>query len=144
MFVLASISDTLRVPPGSFDQPTEAVLRLEIDAKYAGRVLKDVGLCVCCRDVLDVGDGLVYPLDGGATYTTTFSMLVFRPFTGEVCAGTIVGSDDSGIVASLDFFEDVIIPSKFLPTPSTYDAASRVRTRVTNKIGTIRSTRGRR
>ena len=58
MFVLASIQDTVRVPPGSFSKATEEVLRHEIDAKYAGRVVADVGLCICCRDVLDVGDGL--------------------------------------------------------------------------------------
>ena len=126
MFVLASLQDTVRVPPGSFDRPTEAVLRSEIDCKYAGRVVADVGLCVCCRDIVEVGDGLVYPLEGGATYKTTFSVLVFRPFVGEVVVGTIVGSNAEGVVASLGFFEDVTVPSKYLPTPSTFDPVARL------------------
>jgi hypothetical protein len=38
MFVTCSIADTVRVPPHVFDQPLEYVLRLEIEAKYAGKV----------------------------------------------------------------------------------------------------------
>ena len=84
MFVLAEMQDTVRVAPGAFGKPTTDIVKAEVDAKYAARVVNDVGLCVCCRDVLDVGDGLVYPLDGGATYKATFSLLVFRPFVGEI------------------------------------------------------------
>ena len=126
MFVLAEMQDTVRVAPGAFGKPTTDIVKAEVDAKYAARVVNDVGLCVCCRDVLDVGDGLVYPLDGGATYKATFSLLVFRPFVGEIVTATIVASGPDGVRASLGFFEDVNIPSKFLPTPAYYDKDSNI------------------
>lgn len=125
MFVLASISDTVRVAPSSFARPVDDVLREEIDAKYAGRVVIDVGLCLCAVS-LRRSEGLVLPLDGSATYRASFQQLVFRPFMGEIIVGTIISSNTNGLVASLDFFEDLTIPAKFLPQPSSYDATARL------------------
>ncbi|KAJ8601555.1 hypothetical protein CTAYLR_005239 [Chrysophaeum taylorii] len=124
-FVLATISDSVRVAPHHFARAVEEVLREEIDAKYAGRVVSDVGLCLGAVSI-QRSEGLVFPLEGCATYDTTFQQLVFRPFMGEIIVGTIVGSNSSGLVASLEFFEDVTIPRKFLPKPSTYDEAARL------------------
>lgn len=125
MFVLASISDTVQIAPCSFGRPIDEVLREQIDAKYAGRVVIDVGLCLCVVSV-QRSEGLIFPLDGSATYHATFQQLVFRPFMGEIIVGTIISSNADGLVASLDFFEDVTIPSKLLPQPSTYDESARL------------------
>mmetsp|Transcript_20221 Transcript_20221/g.68492 ORF Transcript_20221/g.68492 Transcript_20221/m.68492 type:complete len:238 (-) Transcript_20221:65-778(-) len=126
MFVLSTVTDTLRVPPSAFDRDLADVLRQEIDAKYAGRVLIDVGFCLCACHIIDTGDGLVHPLDAGATYRCTFQLLVLRPFVGEIVVGTIISSHIDGLYVSLDFFDDVFIPSKFLPTPSTFDSKARI------------------
>lgn len=126
MFILATIADTVRVAPSQFSLNLEDVIRDEIDAKYGAHVVIDVGLCLSTVQLVHIGDGLVYPLDGSATYHTTFQQLVFRPFLDEIIVGTIVGSTGEGLVVSLEFFEGLTIPAKNLPKPSTYDEAARL------------------
>jgi len=126
MFQLSTLEDTFRVAPSQFGRSVEEVIREEIDAKYASRVILEVGLCVCACAIVELGHGLVHPLDGCATYHVTFQLLMFRPFVGEVLAGTIRGSSAEGLFVSLDFFDSVVIPKTALPVPSHYDPATRI------------------
>lgn len=45
-------------------------------------------------------------------------MVVFRPFVGEVLKGRIVSCTEEHIRVSMDFVQDIIIPSYALQTPS--------------------------
>lgn len=127
MFVLATISDdSLRVSPQAFGRDVECVLNEEIDAKYSGRVVMDVGLCLRTVRILERHEGFVYPLDGSATYRVVFQQLVFRPFVDEIVVATVTSSNADGLVASLDFFDDVAVPRNMLPQPSTYDEELRL------------------
>lgn len=122
MFVLATISDdSLRVSPQAFGRDVDAVLMEEIDAKYSGRVVVDVGLCLSTVSIVKRHEGFVFPLDGSATYRVVFQQLVFRPFVEEIIVATVTSSNAEGLVASLDFFDDVAIPASLLPQPSTYN-----------------------
>lgn len=90
MFVVATLADSIRVPPTLFAQPTLTSVHSEIDKEYPNRVIMDVGLVVCrLGDALEVGDGVCVAGDGGAHYEVVFRLLVFRPFVDEVCVGTI-------------------------------------------------------
>ena len=40
---------------------------------------------------------------------------------GEILTGKIIRSDETGIMVTLDFFEDVYIPAKLLQKPSVFD-----------------------
>ena len=126
MFQLSTVQDTFRVAPGLFARPVEDVLREEIDAKYARRVILEVGFCLCACAIVELGDGMVHPLDGCATYVVTFQVLVFRPFAGEILEGTIRGSNGDGLVVSVDFFDNIVVPPKYLPEPSVYDEQTRI------------------
>jgi DNA-directed RNA polymerase III subunit RPC8 len=60
------------------------VLIEQIDAKFANKVLLDVGLCITHFDFLEIEDPYVYPAEGCAHQRVKFRMVVFRPFAGEV------------------------------------------------------------
>ena len=49
MFVLAVVRDAVRVSPAAFGKAPSDALRDEVDARYGGRVLSDVGFVVCCE-----------------------------------------------------------------------------------------------
>jgi len=126
MFVLSVMRDVVRVSPEKFDRPLLEVLEEELDIKYSNKVVVDLGMCVCVHDFTTVEDAIIYPSDGGAFHKVGFRLLVFRPFVGEICVGTISGANEEGIHVSLEFFEDVFIPHYFLPQPAEYDARAKL------------------
>ncbi|KAK9471196.1 RNA polymerase III subunit Rpc25-domain-containing protein [Dipodascopsis tothii] len=114
MFILSKFSDLIRVVPSKFSKPTEQALEDEINAKYANKVVHDVGLCISLYDVLDVGDGLIKHGDGSAFIKVVFRLIVFRPFVGEVLTGWISSCSEEGIRVRMDFFDDILIPKEYL------------------------------
>lgn len=123
MFVLTRLSDVVPVAPELFDGDYERVLVEEIDRKYANKVVADVGLCVALYDLVSVGDAFIHPSDGTSHSHVEFRMVVFRPFVGEVLKGRIVSCTEEHIRVSMDFVQDIIIPSYALQTPSYLCAA---------------------
>lgn len=126
MFVLATIADTVRIPPSMFIHPVMQSVHLEIEKKFPNRVLMDVGLVICrYGDALEIGDGVCVAGDGGAHHECVFRLVVFRPFVDEVCIGTILESNEEGIRVSLgDFFGDVHIPAYWMLRPSHFNHES--------------------
>mmetsp|Transcript_20325 Transcript_20325/g.26340 ORF Transcript_20325/g.26340 Transcript_20325/m.26340 type:complete len:271 (-) Transcript_20325:189-1001(-) len=126
MFVLSTVRDTIRVHPSQFSRDLDDSLRDVIDAKYGGRVLEEIGLCMCVVSLVEIETGIVHPQDGCASYQVEFQLLVWRPFAGEIIQGRLIGSHHAGLRVSLDFFEDIIIPLENLPSPNTYDPETRL------------------
>ena len=126
MFVLTVLRDVVRVAADKFDRELLEVLAEELDKKYANKVIVDTGMCICVHDFLSVEDAMLYPADGGAHHPVVFRCVVFRPFVGEVAVGTITGANKDGIKVSLDFFDDVFVPSYLLPQPAEYDSRAKL------------------
>ncbi|KAK7061107.1 DNA-directed RNA polymerase III complex subunit Rpc25 [Paramarasmius palmivorus] len=125
MFNLAIIKDTIPIHPSAFGiTPTQA-LAAQLNKKYANKVLHDVGLCISVFDITEAGEGKVRYGDGFLWYRVVFRMVVFRPFIGEVLVGKVKSSDPESIRVSLGFFDDIYIPSIYLPQPSTFDPTER-------------------
>ncbi len=124
--MIATIADTIRIPPTMFFQSTRICAHQEIDKKYPNRVLMDVGLVICrYGNVTKIGDGVCVPGDGAAHHEVVFRLVIFRPFVEEVCVGQIVESNEEGIKVSLgEFFSDIFIPAHWMLKPSTFDECS--------------------
>lgn len=116
MFILSTLSDTIFIPSSSFTRvdpsssasssaqiaPTSlSSLSQALNAKYANRVIPDVGLCICLFDVLEASEGRVKWGDGGLWHKCRFRLAVFRPFVGEVLVGKVMSSDEGGIRGEL-------------------------------------------
>lgn len=96
-------------------------MKEQIEVKYSNRVLLDVGLCITFYDFLDIGDPYLYPSEGSSIQLIKFRMIVFRPFVGEILFGTLLKSNKDGIYISMDFFDEIFIPSALLHTPNKYN-----------------------
>ncbi|PWN26982.1 hypothetical protein BDZ90DRAFT_252890 [Jaminaea rosea] len=140
MFILSTLSDTIFIPSSSFTRvdpsssasssaqiaPTSlSSLSQALNAKYANRVIPDVGLCICLFDVLEASEGRVKWGDGGLWHKCRFRLAVFRPFVGEVLVGKVMSSDEGGIRVSMGFFDDIHIPLHLLPSPHAFDHKER-------------------
>ena len=102
------------------------MLTSEIERKYAGQIIADVGMCIAFYDFEELRPGFVFPADGAAQYEISFRMVVFRPFVGEILLGTIRSADETGLSVTMDFFDDIEIPAHFLQKPCEYKPRERL------------------
>ncbi|KAF0712177.1 hypothetical protein AaE_012096, partial [Aphanomyces astaci] len=97
MFVLCRVADVIQVAPELFSSDYSSVLIEEIDRKYANKVIADVGLCITHYDFIEIGDAYIHPSDG-----------------------------TSHTDVSMDFMQDIIIPSYAMQNPSFFDKTERL------------------
>jgi len=102
-------------------KPTDLAIIEVIQQTFIDKVLLDVGLVVTIYDILEIGDGYVYHSDGGAHHKVVFRAVVFQPFPGEILVGKVSECTAEGLRVSLDFFEDVYLPSYYIPNPQHYN-----------------------
>eukprot|EP00898_Chlorokybus_atmophyticus_P007598 jgi/Chlat1/783/Chrsp104S01252 len=121
MFIVSQLSDNLRILPHNLAKPTAQAVTEELERLYIDKVVSDLGLCVTLYEIDSIEGGYVYPSDGAAHFTVTFKLVFFRPFIGEVLLGKLIKCDETGLIVSLGFFEDIFIPEHLLQEPSTYD-----------------------
>ncbi|KAF0695185.1 Aste57867_13992 [Aphanomyces stellatus] len=126
MFVLCRIADVIQVAPELFAADYSSVLIEEIDRKYANKVIADVGLCITHYDFIEIGDAYIHPSDGTSHTEVIFRMVVFRPFIGEILKGKIISCTEEHIRVSMDFVQDIIIPSYAMQNPSFFDKSERL------------------
>ncbi|KAF2859096.1 hypothetical protein K470DRAFT_259127 [Piedraia hortae CBS 480.64] len=116
MYTLATISDTIEIPPGSL--PKLPILNIEysINKKYADKVLPSVGLCVGFHSLVKphIADGSISTRNGSVYVSVTFRLVVFRPFKGEVVYAKLQHSSPMGVFMSMFFYNDLIVPRHLL------------------------------
>jgi len=120
MFVVIIVEDTIKLHPSNFGNKIQTI-EDEIEKKFTGKIILDVGLCIGLHDIQTIGDALVYPGDGSAHIHITFRLVVFRPFVGEVIEGKILFSTPQGIRVTIGFFDEILIAPDMLPIPSFFE-----------------------
>lgn len=125
MFVLSEIEDTISVHPSCFSQSALVSISDRINAKYANKILVDVGLCISLFDITKCSEGKVRYGDGCLYHHVVFRMVVFRPFAQEILVGKVKSSDETGVRLSLGFFDDVYVPAHLIPKPCAFDHQER-------------------
>lgn len=121
MFVLVTLSTTIRIAPAQFGKDFKVAIEDEINRQYSNHVLDGEGLCICLHSVNKMSEPGVHFGDGGAHVKVEFQLIVFRPFEGEVMTGKIVQCDRSGILVGLEFFGHIFVPKDKLKPPSHFD-----------------------
>ncbi|KAL5561793.1 hypothetical protein UlMin_031540 [Ulmus minor] len=118
MFYLSRIEHTLFVPPSLLSRPLTEAIKGEIEKNFLDKVIANLGLCVSVYDIRSIEGGFISPAQGAATYVVVFTLIMFRPFIGEIIAAKLKESNKDGLRLSLGFFDDIYIPSNLLPDPS--------------------------
>ncbi|CAF9908314.1 MAG: DNA-directed RNA polymerase III subunit rpc25 [Heterodermia speciosa] len=123
MFILTTISDLVQISPEDLEKPSAEAIEDNLNTKYSNKVIQKIGLCICVYDILSASDGLIGHGTGVINVNVEFRLIVFRPFKGEIITGRIAGATEAGIRVSLDFFEDIWVPSHLLFSDSSFNAA---------------------
>mmetsp|Transcript_34082 Transcript_34082/g.64208 ORF Transcript_34082/g.64208 Transcript_34082/m.64208 type:complete len:208 (+) Transcript_34082:260-883(+) len=123
MFVISTLSDShVRVLPENLAKPRVEALKDALEAIYVDTVFPSLGLCISLYEILSVEGGTVYQLDGAATFSVEFSLVMFRPFVGEILTGKLIKCNKQGLRLSLGFFDDILVPEHALQEPSVFDS----------------------
>jgi DNA-directed RNA polymerase III subunit RPC8 len=141
MFEVDRIADLIQLEACDLGLPTADVLARTIDERYANRVVLGQqqggaaggagGLVICRYDAAHQEPTVIVSAGGicqeGKTYwTIEFSVIVFRPFIGEILIGTIAEANSGGLRVTLGhFFCAIYIPAYWMLRPSVYDATCR-------------------
>lgn len=122
MFEVERIKDSIQMDACDLGKATSIVLARKIDERYPNRVLVSGGLGICRYEkepIKILSSGICR--DGKIYWKIEFSLIVFRPFVGEILIGTIAEANPSGIRVSLGgFFGAIYIPAYWMLRPSTY------------------------
>jgi DNA-directed RNA polymerase III subunit RPC8 len=121
MFTLVKMKDAIPIPANKLDKPRAVAVAHQIEEKFCNRVLLNTGLGICLYELLELGDGLIYQSDASVHVRAEFTLLVFRPFNGEVLVGTVWKSTSQGLWISVGFFRDILVPPQFMPDGSVWD-----------------------
>eukprot|EP00730_Choanoeca_flexa_P014167 TRINITY_DN6095_c0_g1_i1.p1 TRINITY_DN6095_c0_g1~~TRINITY_DN6095_c0_g1_i1.p1 ORF type:complete len:210 (+),score=58.98 TRINITY_DN6095_c0_g1_i1:150-779(+) len=121
MFRVAELKDIVRLKPKRFSANRVDALTLEINKKYANKVIYKLGLVICLFDIQEIQESHIFPGDGSAHVFVKFRLIVFRPFVGEYLQGVIEGSTSEHIKVSLNFFRDIFIPSHSMREDMSFD-----------------------
>jgi len=126
MFTLVEMKDAIPIPASELGKPRPIAVANQIEQKYCNRILLECGLCISLHELTELGDGLIYQSDASVHIRARFTLLVFRPFIGEVLVGTIHKSTPSGLWLSVGFFNHIFIPPHFMLDGSEWDPDQRL------------------
>ncbi|TPX56410.1 hypothetical protein PhCBS80983_g04543 [Powellomyces hirtus] len=115
--------DNVRTHPADFRKPRAQALVDELNAKYANKILHNVGLGIRVWDVIEASDEIVHMVqDGSSQSKVTFRLVVYRPFKGEILTGKVAKNDPiEGVRVSMEFFDDILIPPAFMQPGTEFD-----------------------
>uniref|UniRef100_H2ZJI5 DNA-directed RNA polymerase III subunit RPC8 n=1 Tax=Ciona savignyi TaxID=51511 RepID=H2ZJI5_CIOSA len=126
MFVLVEMKDTVKVEPWLFNVNLADAVKVELNKRFANKVLYNIGLCICLFDILKYEESYIFPGDGASHTIVHFRFVVFRPFIDEVLIGKIKGCSQEGVTVTLGFFDDILISPESLQQPSKFDESEQV------------------
>lgn len=121
MFVLSEMKDVVQIQPWNFSHDMKASLEFGLNRKFANKVVHQVGLCIVLFDITEVGDSYILPGSGASHTPVKFRFVVFRPFIDEVLVGKVKSCNRDGVLLSMGFFDDILIPQEYLQQPSSFD-----------------------
>ncbi|KAI4347640.1 hypothetical protein L6164_008434 [Bauhinia variegata] len=121
MFYLSRIEHTLPLPPHLLSLPIHEAIHKELEKLFLDKVIANLGLCISVYDIRSIEGGFIFPSEGAPTYTVVFTLVVFRPFVGEIISAKLLSSDADGLRLTLGFFDDIYVPGHHLPNPNHFE-----------------------
>ena len=121
MYEIATIEDTVRVPPNMFDQPLEEVAAKILNRKYVGKLDKKLGILIMVTDVLEHNQGKVVIGDGSAFYHIKFDALFYKPMLNEVIDGEVIEIIEFGAFVRIGPMDGLVHVSQITNDYINYD-----------------------
>jgi len=108
MFYETEIRSHVRIDPKYFDDDINSSIIRQLNNQFETFISKDIGIAIGVSEVIEIGEGIIIPGDGGAYYDTKFRILIFKPELQEVCLGEITDITDFGAFINLGPIDGMI------------------------------------
>jgi len=125
MYKLTTIQENVRVPPDKFSNELKKSLLEMLRETYEGQLDRELGLVVAVTDIEQVGEGVIYPGDGGAHYSTVFKALTFKPELNEIIEGKVIEIVEFGAFVTLGALDGLVHVSQVTDDFLSYDEKGR-------------------
>lgn len=126
MFILVTIDDVVVVEPKNLNLSHLDNIYLDVDQRFVGRVLPDVGIVIGIYDIpfIDV-PFIQHCKTGAAEIRVTMRLIVFRPVQNEVLVARLESASPQGLRLSLPpFYNSIYVDPQDLMEPSVWDPSS--------------------
>lgn len=121
MYEIATIEDTIRIPPNMFDKPLEEVAAEILNKQYVGQLDKKLGILVIVTEVLEHDQGRVVIGDGSAFYHVKFNALFYKPVLHEVVDGEVIEIIEFGAFVRIGPLDGLVHVSQITNDYINYD-----------------------
>ena len=121
MFKIATLEDTVRIPPEKFGQPLESVAYEQLKIKYEGMVDEELGYVISVTNIQVNPVGKIIPGDGATYHKVNFSLLTFHPKIQEIVEGEVVEIADFGAFVRVGAIDALLHVSQLMDDFITYD-----------------------
>ena len=108
MFYEIELRSHVRIDPKYFNEDVNKSVIDQLNEQFESFISKDLGISIGVSEVINVGEGIIIPGDGGAYYDTKFKILTFRPEIQELCLGEITDITDFGAFINIGPIDGMI------------------------------------
>jgi DNA-directed RNA polymerase subunit E' len=121
MYKILTVQDTVRVPPGRFEESLEETIADILRKTYEGIMDKDAGVVLAITEVKNIGPGKIIMGDGASYHDVTFDALTYKPELQELILGEVVEIVEFGAFVRLGPMDGLIHVSQVTDDFVGYD-----------------------
>lgn len=122
MYSLATIRDTIRVPPNKFTSDLNQSILSIVRGDLEGLVDSELGVVIAVADAKRRGEGKIVPGDASAYFDSEIILLTYKPQVNEAVEGFISEATEFGAFLKTGPVEGLIHVSQIADDFITYDA----------------------
>ncbi len=90
MYKLITVEDKVRVDPKNFDMDIKEAVKKSLQETAESKLDPEVGFMLAVDEIIEIGEGRIYPGDGAIYYDVRYRMLAFMPEVHEIVEGEVV------------------------------------------------------
>lgn len=121
MYVIATLEDTVRIPPNKFDKPLDEVASEILNDTYVGKLDKKLGILIIVTKIMEHDTGKVVIGDGSAYYHIKFNALFYKPMLHEIVDGEVIEIIEFGAFVRIGPMDGLVHVSQVTDDYITYD-----------------------
>lgn len=121
MYWLITLEEDIRVSPEKLEKNIEEAVRESISESFEGVIDPKVGVFLAVDEILEIGEGKVYPEDPGVHFPCRFRVLTWKPVEKEIVEGEVVDVTEFGIFVRIGAIDGLVHISQIMDDYVSYD-----------------------
>ncbi|HIQ49864.1 MAG TPA: DNA-directed RNA polymerase [Nanoarchaeota archaeon] len=121
MYWLVTLEKEVRVSPEKLEKDIEEAVSESISETFEGLIDPKIGVFLAVDEILEIGEGKVYPEDPGVHFPCKFRVLAWKPVEKEVVEGEVVDVTEFGIFIRIGAIDGFVHISQIMDDYVSYD-----------------------